>query len=139
MIASILLRTSVILLLLGMVMGIVMGIRQDFALAPAHAHLNLVGFVLMFVAGLYYRLVPRAAEGLLAKIQAGLHLLAAVVFPLGIAAVLSWGTRYEFLAIVGAFLALAAMAVFAAIVYRTTALETPARSHGADAGSLARP
>jgi len=27
-----------------MLLGIVMGIQQDFRLAPVHAHINLVGF-----------------------------------------------------------------------------------------------
>ena len=67
MISSLLLRVSTVLLLCGMVFGITMGIRQDFTLAPAHAHLNLIGFVLMFLVGLYYRIVPAAGAGLLAR------------------------------------------------------------------------
>ena len=54
-------RISVSVGLLGMAFGIVMGIRQDFALAPAHAHLNLLGFVTMFLSALYYRAFPKAA------------------------------------------------------------------------------
>ena len=42
MIGSLMMRVSVVVLLVGMLMGIVMGIREDFALQPAHAHLNLV-------------------------------------------------------------------------------------------------
>jgi hypothetical protein len=49
---------------IGMFMDIAMGVRQNFALAPAHAHLNLLGFLMLFMAGLYYRIVPQAAEGL---------------------------------------------------------------------------
>jgi hypothetical protein len=73
MISSLLLRVSTVLLLCGLVIGIVMGMREDFTLAPAHAHLNLTGFVLMFLVGLYYRIVPAAAAGPLAIIQASLH------------------------------------------------------------------
>ena len=58
MISTLLLRVSVVLGLIGMTLGMVMGIREDFTLAPAHAHLNLVGFVVPFLAGLYYRAVP---------------------------------------------------------------------------------
>ena len=36
----------------GMGLGIVMGISQDFTLAPAHAHLNLLGWVTMAIYGL---------------------------------------------------------------------------------------
>ena len=120
-ISSILLRTSVCLLLVGMMLGITMGIRQDFALAPAHAHLNLIGFMMMFLAGLYYRLVPGAADSRLAKIQAGLHLVGAVVFPIGIAMVLTWGPRYEAAAIGGSLIVVAATVLFAVVVFRTTA------------------
>ena len=34
-----------------MLAGIVMGIQQNFVLAPAHAHLNLIGGVLLFLFG----------------------------------------------------------------------------------------
>jgi hypothetical protein len=71
MISSLLLWVSIVLLLCGLVIG--MGMREDFTLAPAHAHLNLIGFVLMFPVGLYYRIVPAAGAGLLAIIQASLH------------------------------------------------------------------
>jgi hypothetical protein len=125
MISTVMLRTSVILLLVGMLLGIVMGIRQDFVLAPAHAHLNLVGFVVMFAAGLYYRLVPAAGEGLLAKVQATLLIVGAITFPLGIAAVLTWGPAgFEIFAVGGALIVFAAVALFAWIVFRTTAMRT---------------
>jgi hypothetical protein len=125
MISTVMLRTSVVLLLTGMLLGIVMGIRQDFALAPAHAHLNLVGFVVMFVAGLYYRLVPAAGEGLLAKVQATLLIVGAITFPLGIAAVLTWGpARFEVLAVGGALIVFTSVVLFAWIVFRTTAMRT---------------
>jgi hypothetical protein len=119
MISSLLLRVSTLLLLCGMMLGIVMGIREDFTLAPAHAHLNLIGFVLMFLVGLYYRIVPAAGADPLAKIQASLHILGAIVLPIGIALVLTGGTGL--VVIVGSLIVLAAMALFAWIVFRTSA------------------
>jgi hypothetical protein len=117
LISSLLLRVSTVFLLCGLVFGITMGIREDFTLAPAHAHLNLVGFVLMFLAGLYYRVVPAAGTGLLAKIQAFLHIAGAIVFPIGIAQVLLGGSAA--FTIFGSLIVLAAMALFAWIVFRT--------------------
>ncbi len=119
MISSLMLRVSTVLLLCGLVFGITMGIKADFTLAPAHAHLNLVGFVLMFLVGLYYRVVPAAGIGQLAKIQAGLHIAGAIVFPIGIAQATLGGSTA--LAIVGSLIVLAAMAIFAWIVFRTAA------------------
>ncbi len=39
--------------LFGMGWGIQMSIIHDHAMAPAHAHLNLIGFVLMAIYGIY--------------------------------------------------------------------------------------
>jgi hypothetical protein len=75
MIGSLMMRVSVVLLLTGLLWGIEVGIRQDFALAPAHAHLNLVGGVLLFAFDLYYRLVPDAGASALAKVRGWLHIL----------------------------------------------------------------
>ncbi|EAQ34702.1 DNA topoisomerase IV subunit B [Nitrobacter sp. Nb-311A] len=77
MVGSLMMCVSVVLLLIGMTGGMAMGIEQNFTLAPAHAHLNLVGGVLLFLFGLFYRLVPSAGKSMLARIQGGLHILAA--------------------------------------------------------------
>jgi len=121
MISSLLLRVSLILLLCGLALGMGMGMEQNFLLAPAHAHLNLVGFVTMFLAGLYYRFVPEAGEGMLAKVQAGFHIASAIVFPVGIAAVLTQGPGFELAAVIGGMLVIIAMLLFTIIVFRTTA------------------
>jgi hypothetical protein len=120
MISSLLLRVSVALLVLGMCLGIGMGIKQDFTLAPAHAHLNLVGFVLPFLAGLYYRAVPQSGRGALAMTQAWLAIIGGILFPVGIAAAVGLGEKYEVLAIVGSLVVFAAASLFAVIVFRTS-------------------
>ena len=45
-------QIAVLAALCGMTLGVVMGARQEFTLAPAHAHLNLLGWVSMMVYGL---------------------------------------------------------------------------------------
>jgi hypothetical protein len=49
---------SLVVLLIGMLAGIAIGIQQNFTLMPVHAHLNLIGGVLLFLFGLYYKRVP---------------------------------------------------------------------------------
>ena len=113
-------RVSVSLGLIGILLGIVMGIRQDFVLMPAHAHLNLLGFVTMFLSALYYRVVPEAAASGLARYQAIVSVAGAVVFPIGIACVLLGGhDRFEPVVVAGALTVLLGMALFAVIVFRT--------------------
>jgi hypothetical protein len=120
MIGSLMMCVSAVVLLVGMLAGIAMGIEQDFVLAPAHAHLNLVGGVLLFMFGLYYRLVPAAGTTTLAKVQGWLHIIGAILFPAGVAAVLLKGPSFEAAPIAGSLIVTAAMALFAVIVFRSS-------------------
>jgi hypothetical protein len=120
MIGSLMICMSVVILLIGMLAGIAMGVLQDFALAPAHAHLNLVGGVLLFMFGLYYRLVPAAGTSTLAKVQGWLHIAGAILFPAGVAIVVLKGTSFIAAPIVGSLIVVAAMALFMVIVFRTS-------------------
>lgn len=45
-----------IYVLIGMIWGSVMGATGDHLMAPAHAHLNLLGFVVMSIAATFYTL-----------------------------------------------------------------------------------
>ena len=119
MIGSLMMCTSVIILLVGMLAGIAMGILQNFTLAPAHAHLNLVGGVLLFLFGLYYRLAPAAGTTTLAKVQGWLHMAGAILFPAGIAVVLLKGPSFEAAPVAGSLLVVTAMALFVVIVFRS--------------------
>jgi hypothetical protein len=124
---KLLFRISVSLGLAGMGFGIFMGIRQDFALAPAHAHLNLLGFVVMFLSALYYRVHPQAAANPLAPYQAIVSIAGAIAFPVGIACVILGGhERFEPLVVGGALTVLLGMALFTFIVFRTGGLERAA-------------
>lgn len=118
MIGSLMMCVSVVVLLAGMLAGIVMGIQQNFLLGPAHAHLNLVGGVLLFLVGLYYRLFPAVGGTALARVQGWLHMVGGILFPAGIALVLGVSHAWEPVAIVGALIAMAAMVLFAGVVFR---------------------
>jgi formate/nitrite transporter FocA (FNT family) len=93
--------------------------HEDFALQPAHAHLNLVGGVLLFLFGLYYRLIPAAGASRLAKTQGWLHIVGGILFPIGVAIVILKGPSLIVLPIVGSLIVVAATALFALIVFRT--------------------
>jgi hypothetical protein len=120
MIGSLMMCTGAVILLVGMLAGIAMGVQQDFTLAPAHAHLNLVGGVLLFLFGLYYRLVPAAGNSPLAKVQGWLHIAGAILFPAGVAIVILKGTSFIAAPIMGSLIAVAAVALFTVIVFRTS-------------------
>ena len=68
-IPSLFFRTAIVLAIAGILLGIFMGMNQDFRLAHMHAHLNLLGWVSFFIFGGYYALAPQAAEGVLPKLH----------------------------------------------------------------------
>lgn len=119
MIGSLMMCVGAVVLLVGMLAGIAMGIQQDFALAPAHAHLNLIGGVLLFLFGLYYRLVPAAGDTTLAKVQGWLHIAGAILFPAGVAIVILKGASFIAAPIAGSLIVVSAMVLFAVIVFRS--------------------
>lgn len=102
--------SAAIYLTLGMLWGIEMGVRHDFQMAPAHAHLNLVGGVLMTLFGLFYHTVPKAAGRGLAKLHFAVATLGVWIFPAGIA--ISESNGNPALAIVGSLVVLGSMLLF---------------------------
>lgn len=121
-------RISVLIGLSGMVFGMVMGITQNFLLAPAHAHFILLGYIAMFLSALYYRTVPEAAASRLASAQAVFSVVGALLFPIGISCV-RLGDRYTFMPVLvaGWLTVLAGMLLFVVIVYRSSG-RAPARA-----------
>jgi hypothetical protein len=99
-------------------------IKSLFRIMPAHAHLNLLGFVTMFMSALYYRAVPEAAQSRLARYQAIASVVGALLFPIGIACVLLGGhDRFEPVVVAGALTVLLGMALFAVIVFQNPGLD----------------
>lgn len=64
--------------LAGMIWGSYMGTTHDHALMPAHAHLNLLGWVTLSIMGGFYAL-PGARPGVLAWVNLVLSALGAIV------------------------------------------------------------
>ncbi len=116
-------------IVVGMSLGIQMGIAQDFSLAPAHAHLNLVGWVSVFLIGLYHRGQKRPTTGL-DRLQAGLLMVGMPSF-VGSHAVHLTTTEpavdavaFAF-TVVGTLLCLIAMILLLVIVLRDARQEEP--------------
>lgn len=117
-IPSLFFRTAVLLGLAGMLLGIFMGINQDFTLAHFHAHWNLLGWVAFFLYGAYYALVPAAREGLLPKLHYVLSILGLALFMIGLHGIAT-GTDTLIFAVIGSLTIVAGFLVFAWIVFRT--------------------
>lgn len=112
---------AAIMALTGMTMGIYMGAMHDFTLAPAHAHLNLLGWVTLAIYGLYHRRASRAAMRLRwAQVATGS--IAAPAMALGLALLLSAPAGSDLAGIGetaiigGSLLALVSMLLFLVVV-----------------------
>ncbi len=108
--------------LIGMAWGIQMAATGDHGLSPAHAHLNLLGWVTFAIYGFYYHLVPTASASRLAWVHFGLALLGLVLIVPGIAMAVSGSG--ETLAKVGALVTLLSALVFLVVLWRSR-LTTP--------------
>lgn len=108
------LLAGIISAVVGMTWGIQMSATGDHTLSPAHAHLNLLGWVSLSIFAFYYHLVPSAARGLLPQIHAALAISGLIIVVPGI--VMAITERGETLAKVGSILSLASLLVFAVVV-----------------------
>ena len=61
--------TAVVVALVGMAWGLHMAISQDHSTLTAHAHLNLLGWVSLFLFGVFYRLHPVLDGARIARLQ----------------------------------------------------------------------
>lgn len=108
--------SAAIFALIGMVWGVQMSATHDHTLAPAHGHLNLLGFVAMAIFGTYYALTPTAALSRLAKIHFAAAILTVIILAPGIAMAIN--NEGEALAQSGSILAILSMALFVFIVLK---------------------
>ena len=82
------LKLAVVYLLIGVGMGIAMGASENYTLRPVHAHINLLGWVTLALAGLTYSAFPKAAATRLASAHFWLHNLSLPVMMAALAALL---------------------------------------------------
>ena len=111
-------QAAVLLVLAGMVWGLQMAISRDHAALPAHAHLNLLGWVSLFLFGFYYRLHPSLDRSRAALVQVSVWIAGTIVMTIGVGLVHTGREAGDPLAAVGSIVVLAAMLMFGWLVYR---------------------
>lgn len=82
--ALIWLKLAVLYLLIGVSFGLVMGITESFQYIPVHAHINLLGWATLGLAGIIYHLFPRAGGHWLGLAHFWLHNLGLPIFVTGL-------------------------------------------------------
>lgn len=98
---------------LGMVLGIWMGINEDYLQTPLHAHINLVGWATMALFGILYHQFPDMARSRLALPHFLLFAFGTPIMLIGIPLAHSGGAKLP--AITGSLAVLMGMALFLVI------------------------
>ena len=114
-------RIAVLFVLTGMAIGIGMAASHDHSLMPAHAHINLIGWVTLFLISLFYERRPQLDKSASARWQVIVYTGGAVVATMGITLLLLGHAGAEPAAALGSVVLLAAMTWFALLVYRSRA------------------
>lgn len=109
---------AVIAVLVGMSWGIVMAISQDHSAMPAHAHLNLLGWVSLFLFGVFYRLHPSLEVSRTALMQVCVWIVGTISLTVGVAMLHAGNKAGEPFAGIGSFVLLGDMLLFGWLVVR---------------------
>ena len=116
-------RGAVLMVIAGMIWGIVMGISQDHSTLPAHAHLNLLGWVSLFLFGIYYHLHPAIDRSGLASLQVWVWIAGTIIMTIGVGLVHSGHEIGDPIAAVSSLLVLADTLLFGWLVFRRETAE----------------
>jgi hypothetical protein len=111
-------QAAVVFVIAGMIWGIVMAISEDHSAMPAHAHLNLLGWVSLFLFGIYYRLHPALDGAKSAIVQVWGWVVGTIVLAIGVGLVHTGHAIGDPIAAVGSFAVLADMLLFGWLVFR---------------------
>ena len=131
-----LIRIAALYLAIGVTMGIVMGITHQFALAPVHAHINLLGWATLAIMGVVYHVYPAAGATRLARIHFWIHNAALPVFMVGLGFALTGHEAFLPVAIGGALAVFLGIVVFVVNIWLTVRpharnVTAEATAHGA--------
>jgi hypothetical protein len=111
-------QAAVVFVICGMVWGIIMAISQDHSAMAAHAHLNLLGWVSLFLFGIYYRLHPALETAKAAIVQVLIWMIGTVILAVGVGLLSTGHPIGELLAAIGSFVVLFAILLFGWLVFR---------------------
>ncbi|ANA80730.1 hypothetical protein PVOR_05498 [Paenibacillus vortex V453] len=84
-----LIRIAAVYFVLGVLLGMYMSISHSYDYASVHAHVNLLGWASLALAGVIYHLFPAAGESTVGKVHFWLHNIGLPVMMIGLALLMS--------------------------------------------------
>jgi FtsH-binding integral membrane protein len=116
--SSLCFQAAVLFVLVGMAWGIQMAVSHNHAAFPAHAHLNLLGWVSLFLFGIFYHLHPSIDQSRTARVQVWVWIAGTAVLAVGVGLVHTGTESAEPIAAIGSLTVFASMLAFAWLVLR---------------------
>ncbi|MBS4196073.1 cytochrome-c oxidase [Lederbergia citri] len=80
-----LMKIAVVYFLIGVSFGLYMSFTHVFKLATVHVHINLLGWMSLSIAGIFYILFPKLAQTSTAKVHFWLHNIGLPIMMISIA------------------------------------------------------
>jgi cbb3-type cytochrome oxidase subunit 1 len=113
------LKIACLYLMAGLLLGLFMAVRQDFTLMSVHAHLALLGWASLALAGIVYLLLPRCAATRLARVHFWLHNIGLPIMSVALTlAPLLGDARLEPIIAIGSAMVIAGLLAFTVNVFR---------------------
>ena len=109
-------QVAVVFVVAGMIWGIIMAISDDHSAMPAHAHLNVLGWVSLFLFGIYYRLHPSLERAKSAIAQVWVWIFGTIILTIGVGLVHTGHSIGDPIAAVGSIIVLLDMLLFGWLV-----------------------
>ena len=111
-------RLAVLFALIGIILGVYMASSHNHTLGQAHTHINLIGWVSLFLIGLFYERRPQFDKSAGARWQVIIYTIGAVMLNASMAALLLGNAGAEPGAAAGSILVLGSMLWFGWLVFR---------------------
>jgi|TARA_R110002072_G_scaffold18622_1_gene69476 hypothetical protein len=111
-------KSAVIYLIIGLLLGLYMAMTQDHSQIPAHAHLNLLGWVTMALMGLVYKSWPPISVTKIAALTYWLSHISVIGLTIGIGLIYAGYPEYEPIAAISSIAVLMNVVLFAFLVHR---------------------
>lgn len=108
-----LIKISVIYFALGALLGLYMSMAQNYNYTGVHAHVNLLGWSSMTLAGILYLLFPKAANSRSGKVHFWLHNIGLPIMMIGLFMAISGYSQFLIMIPVGGVMVVLAVLVFA--------------------------
>ena len=120
-------KAAVVLVVASMIWGIIMAISQDHSANSAHSHLGLLGWVSLFLFGIYYRLHPSLETKKSASVQVWGWIIGTLILTIGVGLLHTGHAIGDPIAAAGSFVVLLDMLLFGWLVFRGEGADTNIR------------